>query len=243
MKKSFFIILLVITSILVLADDYQVVYSTKLNLDSDRSLEHITLKGEKVSEIYWGNFLLSIEDDGKTFDILTGLDGYSPKIEYFDFNGDGYDDILLTTRSGGSGNYINYALYLYTGDNLTKYNIKPFIKDIKGFFMDQYKAVISYKDAFTYLDLSDRKKLYQEIKAYDQYGRFIKNYNELMIGGFSELEPFDFGNDGTYELKGSIAISGLYHADSIGYLHFIYSVKKDKLLWLEVSKTIYVNVQ
>ena len=241
MRRIVVVFILFIIAILTFADDYKILYSTRINLDSDESLEHIILKGEKVSDIYWGNFEIILEDDGKVFDTLTGMGGYEPKLSYFDFDGNGIEDILLISRSGGSGNYINYLLYLYDGNELKLYTMDDFMSKLKGYFMDQYRVVIGYDEYYTYIDLSDRKTLYQELKAYDEYGRFIKDYNSLMIGGISELEPYDFGNDGVYDLKGSISISGIYHADRIGYIHFIYSVKENRLRWLEISKVIYVK--
>ncbi|SHF02691.1 hypothetical protein SAMN02745164_01634 [Marinitoga hydrogenitolerans DSM 16785] len=234
MKK---IILLLITLIplLIFSD---IIEQKEIDLNGDSINEKVILEGDYISSIFIDNLKLKIIGNESTT-IELNFGSYEPKIEFYDFDGDKKLDVFIKGYSGGSGNYIYYYIYSYLNGELL--DTKNEILDLKTSFMDGFKALVRFKDAYTYLALSDRKSEYIKMKVYNKYGQFIGKIKELFIGGIGELEPYDFGNDGIYELKGIISISGLYHADRIGYAHFIYSVKEKRIRWLEISKVIYVK--
>ncbi|ACJ76322.1 hypothetical protein H17ap60334_06886 [Thermosipho africanus H17ap60334] len=235
MKKIVLSIILFIFSIFLHAN---VITSTNTDIDNDGILENITLEGNKLSEIYYDAFVLKIKNEKSEKNIKLDFGGYSPKMEIYDFDGDSIKDILIISDSGGSGNYSEYFIYSIKKGVLLNNDLKL---DLKAKFFDGFKALISYKDKYTFLDLSEKKEQYINEKIYNKFGQFIGENKDLFIGGISNLEAFDFGKDDIYELKGIITLSGIYHADRIGYIHFVYSIKNDKFIWLEVSKLLYAG--
>ncbi|GAB6189565.1 hypothetical protein JCM30566_13050 [Marinitoga arctica] len=234
MKKFIFILIILIP----LLNFSNVIEQKEIDLNNDKVKEKVILEGDYISSIFIDNLKLKIiGNDSTTIELNFGA--YEPKIEFKDFDGDKNLDVFIKGYSGGSGNFIYYYIYSYINGELLNSDSK--FLDLKTSFMDGFKALVKYEDAYTYLDLSDRKEEYIQMKAYNKYGQYVGKIKELFIDGVGELEPFDFGNDGVYELKGVIGISGLYHADRIGYAHFIYSVKEKRIRWLEISKVIYVK--
>jgi hypothetical protein len=216
----------------------KIIIQKDIDLNGDMINENIILEGDYISSIYIDNLKLNIIGKESTT-IELGFGAYEPTIEFYDFDGDSKLDILVKGYSGGSGNYIYYYIYSYENGELLKSDDS--ILKLETSFMDNFKALIRYNDAYTYIDLSDRKDLYINMNAYNKYGQYVRDNKELFIGGINELYSYDFGNDNIYELYGKIKISGLYHADTIGYAIFVYSIKEKRIRWLEISKLIYVK--
>ncbi|WP_129408181.1 hypothetical protein [Marinitoga lauensis] len=236
MKKTLIFMFLII-SILMFSE---IIDQKSIDLNGDGINEKITLEGTYISSIYIDGLTLNISNSTNySTSINLGFGAYNPEMEFYDFDGDKKLDVFVKGYSGGSGNYLYYYIYSYTNGKLLSSD--DTILDLETAFMDNFKALVKYKNAYTYIDLSDRKDEYIKTKTYNKYGQFIGKFKELFVGGIGELEPFDFGHDGIYELKGVISISGIYHADRIGYAHFVYSIKEKRIRWLEISKLIYAK--
>ncbi|KAF2956494.1 hypothetical protein [Marinitoga sp. 38H-ov] len=233
--KKIVVLLIILFPLLMFSN---VIIQKAVDLNNDSLNEKVILEGDYISSIFIDNLKLTIVGKESTT-IELGFGAYEPSIDFYDFDGDKELDIFVKGYSGGSGNYNYYYIYSYENGELLNPDF-IFLK-LETSFMDGFKALIKYEDAYTYIDLSDRKEEYINMNAYNKYEKFIGEYNELFIGGVNELYPYDFGNDGVYELSGKIKISGLYHADTIGYANFIYSIKEKRIRWLEISKIIYVK--
>ncbi|NUU98993.1 hypothetical protein XO12_02340 [Marinitoga sp. 1154] len=233
--RKIIVILLMLFPLFVFSE---IIIQKDIDLNNDSENEKVILNGNYVSSVYVDNLKLSIiGKESTTINFDFGV--YEPDISFYDFDGDGNLDIFFKGYSGGSGNYIYYYIYSYEKGELL--SSKQSLIDLQAEFMDNFKALIKYKNYYTYIDLSDRKKQYIKMKAYNEYGQFTGDYKSLFLGGIAELKPVDFEHDGIYELKGTISLSGLFHADRIGYIYFIYSIREKQIKWLEISKVIYVK--
>lgn len=235
MKKFLTLIAVILFSIFSFS---KVLVTVKEDIDNDKTIEVITLEGTPVSSLFSDDFEITIKNGKFQKNVKLNFGGYNPEIKLFDFDGDSIKDILVTAYSGGSGNYQEYFIYSIKNGILLNNDLSI---NLTAEFMDNFKALISYNGNFTYLDLSDRKDEYIEMGLYNEFGQFTGDYKKLFIGGISKIETIDFFNDNIYELEGSISVSGAYHADRIGYLHFVYSVKNRKVIWLEISKVLYTG--
>ncbi|ABR31408.1 hypothetical protein SU69_07935 [Thermosipho melanesiensis] len=229
------IILFILLPILSLTE---IIQTTSIDINNDNKPETIILEGTPISSIYWDDLFISLKTTELIKKIKLGFGGYNPELFVLDFDGDKTLDIFIKADSGGSGNFNEYFIYSLTKGIILN---NEELVNLSGFFMDGFKAIIKYKEFYTYIDLSDKKEFYIQNKIYNKYGQFIGKDKRLFIGGISNLKTIDFQNDKTYELEGYISISGAFHADKIGFAHFIYSVKKKKVIWLEISKLIYID--
>ena len=85
-------------------------------------------------------------------------------------------------------------------------------------YLDQYKVSIqSPATGQTYLvDISGRGAEYLS-EIYNENGT-LKKPIQGMADGVSGFYPVDIDRDGIYEIQAYQKISGLYHADSLGYI-------------------------
>lgn len=199
------------------------------DVNGDGVIDYVYLtavKSEDPTSPYVEQITLNIQD-GVTKHIYripldqNGNSGYQPTLFLGDFTKDGIMDILISIDSGGSGaftfNYIysfvrNQARKLFDFDHYNQRNQYTVI------YLDQYKVrVHSLSTGNSFLiAINDRGDDYLS-QIYHENGTLKKPITG-MADGVSGFYPVDMDRDGVYEIQAYQKISGLYHADSFGYV-------------------------
>jgi len=185
------------------------------------------------SSPYMEKITLNIQD-GATNKVHTislnedGNSGYNPTVFLGDFTGNGIMEILIRIDSGGSGAFTYDYVYSFVNNQSRKlFDFDRFNKENQYTvtYLDHYKvSVQSAATGQSYLiDISDRGADYLS-PIYDENG-MLKKPIQGMADGVSGFYPVDMERDGVYEIQAYQKISGLYHADSFGYI--INSLKWD----------------
>lgn len=165
--------------------------------------------------------------DGATRRIFTfplnenGNAGYNPTLFLGDFTGDGVQDIMIRIDSGGSGAFTYDYIYSFVHRqarllfDFNRYNEQ---NQYTVTYLDQYKVRVDSPAAGrTYLiDLSDRDSEYLS-QIYNPDGT-LKKPIQGWADGVSGFYPVDIDRNGVYEVQAYQQLSGLYHADSLGYV-------------------------
>ncbi|TQS71249.1 VCBS repeat-containing protein [Ornithinibacillus gellani] len=199
------------------------------DVNGDGIMDYVFLtavKSEDPSSPYVTQITLNIQD-GATKRIhpipldKNGNSGYQPTLFLGDFTKDGVSDILITIDSGGSGaltfNYV-YSFRNNQAKKLFDFNAYNEENQYSVTFMDQYRVKIdSPATGKTYwISLAGRSADYLS-QIYHQNGS-LKKPIQGMADGVSGFYPVDMERDGVYEIQAYQQISGLYHADSFGYI-------------------------
>jgi hypothetical protein len=184
------------------------------------------VKSSDPSSPYVTQITLHIQD-GATRRLYTvslnpdGNSGYNPTLFLGDFTGDRVQDILISIDSGGSGAFTFDYIYSFVGRqarllfDFNRYNEQ---NQYTVTYLDQYKVrVESPATGRTFLiDISDRGSEYLS-QIYNTDGTLkkpIQGWND----GVSGFYPVDIDRNGVYEVQAYQQLSGLYHADSLGYV-------------------------
>lgn len=151
----------------------------------------------------------------------SGNSGYQPTVFLGDFTKDGIMDILISIDSGGSGaftfNYIysfvnNQARKLFDFDQYNQQN------QYTVTYLDQYQiSVQSLATGQSFLIAIHGRGADYLSQIYNQDGTLKKPITG-MADGVSGFYPVDMDRDGVFEIQAYQKISGLYHADSFGYV-------------------------
>ena len=191
--------------------DYVYLTAVKSADPSSPYVEQITLNTSR-----WCNksvHTISLDENGNS--------GYQPTVFLGDFTKDGIMDILVSIESGGSGaftfNYIysfvnNQARKLFDFDQYNKLN------QYTVTYLDQYKiSVQSLSNGQSYLIAINGRGADYLAQIYNENGTLKKPITG-MVDGVSGFYPVDMDHDGVYEIQAYQKVSGLYHADSFGYV-------------------------
>lgn len=199
------------------------------DVNGDGMIDYVYLTAVKSADLsspYVEQITLNIQD-GVTKKIHTipldenGNSGYQPTVFLGDFTKDGIMDILISIESGGSGaftfNYIysfvnNQARKLFDFDQYNKLN------QYTVTYLDQYKiGVQSLATGQSFLIAINGRGADYLSQIYNENGTLKKPISG-MADGVSGFYPVDMDRDGVYEIQAYQKISGLYHADSFGYV-------------------------
>lgn len=196
------------------------------DVNGDGKLDYVYLTGEQSADSpFVQNILLHVRDEqtGMEYTIhLKDNSGYSPTVFLGDFTGDKVKDIYVSIASGGSGGYTYNELFTFRNNQAKRiYDNDWFYRtfsDISIDYKDHYKVrVVNRSLNKQYLiDISDRGPEYLN-ELYDKDGK-LKKPTQGQLYGVSGAYPIDLQNDGVYELMVFQEVSGLYHADGLGYL-------------------------
>lgn len=162
--------------------------------------------------------------------------GYNPYIKLCDLNGDGVLDILVGAETGGSAGTSNYYIYTVNHERIMSMPTPQPIA-ASGAYLNHYKAQIKLgeKGKEIILDLRDRKELYDKEGIYKN-GKLLKP-TSVLINGFSKLEPTKSGTDTQCSLVGLQRISGIYNADTIGYVTSLWKWNPSMNKWTSLFVT------
>lgn len=184
------------------------------------------IRSSDLSSPYVEQIKLNIQD-GATDIIYTipldeaGNAGYDPTLFLGDFTGDGIQDILITIQSGGSGAFTYNYVYSFVLNEARKlFDFQQYNKQNQYavMFLDQYKVkVLSFATDTSYLIALNGRSADYLSQIYNEDGSLKKSI-EGMADGVSGFYPVDMNHDGVYEIQAYQQISGLYHADSFGYI-------------------------
>ena len=184
------------------------------------------VKAEDPSSPFLREITLHIQDGATKKGYVIRLDdkgnaGYNPTLFLGDFTGNGVQDILITIDSGGSGAFTFDYIYSFVNNQERKlfdYNQYNEQNQYTVTYLDQYKVkVVSLATGLTYLiDISNRDSEYLS-QIYHADGT-LKQPIQGWADGVSGFYPVDIDRNGVYEVRAYQQLSGLYHADSLGYM-------------------------
>lgn len=178
------------------------------------------------SSYYMENITLNIED-GRSKEAHTitlnsaGNAGYQPTVCLVDITGNEVKDILIQIDSGGSGALTYDYIYSFVDHqamllfDFEQYNER---NQYNVTYLDNYLVSIeSLATGRVFIHtIIDRSLEYLE-QIYDQNGN-LKRPVEGMADGVSGFYPVDMIGEGVYDIQAYQGISGLYHADGLGYI-------------------------
>lgn len=199
------------------------------DVNGDGTPDHVYLtavRADDPSSPYVTQITLHIQDGASQRDYAIPLDdsgnaGYNPTLFLGDFTGDGVQDILISIDSGGSGAFTFDYIYSFVNNQarrLFDYNQYNEQNTYTVTYLDQYKVkVVSAATGQSYLiDISGRGEDYLS-QIYNGDGT-LKQPIQGWADGVSGFYPVDIDRDGMYEVQAYQQLSGLYHADSLGYM-------------------------
>lgn len=199
------------------------------DVNGDGVPDHVYLTAIKPSDQgspFWEQITLMIRC-GATKKLYTiALDsianaGYNPTVFLGDFTKDRIQDILIRIDSGGSGAFTYDYVYSFVNNMARKlfdFNLYNQQNQYIVTYLDGYKVkVVSPSTAQTYIiDISGRSTEYLS-SIYASNGK-LKAPIQGNADGVSGFYPVDMERDGVYEIQAYQRITGLYHADSLGYM-------------------------
>lgn len=199
------------------------------DVNGDGVVDHVFLtavKAEDPSSPYVTQITLHIQDGvtrrGYTIALNSnGNAGYNPTLFLGDFTGDGVKDIMISIDSGGSGAFTFDYIYSFVHNQartLFDFNRYHEQNQYTVTYLDQYKVKVeSLATGQTYLiDISGRGSEYLS-QIYNTDGT-LKKPIQGWADGVSGFYPVDIDRNGVYEIQSYQQLSGLYHADSLGYV-------------------------
>ena len=180
-------------------------------------------KHEQKSPFYNGFWLeILAENGGKStlVPLRKNVEGYDPYMEARNFRYPARSEIFLSLQSGGSGGLGNYFIFEITDENKIRYLFDSDADQppsVKANFLDQYQGEITVEATGTQarVDLTSRRKQYEEQGVYDPKTGVLKEAVEIWGGGYSSLIAMDGDNNGIDELRGVLELSGTSHADRV----------------------------
>lgn len=184
------------------------------------------VKSEDPASPYVQQITLNVQDGATKRNYVIPLDangnaGYNPTLFLGDFTGDGIQDMMITIDSGGSGAFTYDYIYSFVRHQVRKlfdFNRYNEQNQYTVTYLDQYKVkVVSSATGLTYLiDISGRDAEYLS-QIYNADGT-LKKPIQGWADGVSGFYPVDIDRNGVCEVRAYQQLSGLYHADSLGYM-------------------------
>lgn len=199
----------------------------KFDVNKDQVKDTVILYGKRIdgaASIFLDHMNVAILD-GKSKKIqksaLVEFSGYEPSWDWKDFTGDGKFEVLLSSATGGSGGYVNTALWNFYGTGSGMDLLKDGAAlELRGAYVDGYKIEMNIpllKKQFT-VDVSANKDFYQESKIYDQNGKYIDTPVDVQGNGFVGLKAVDRDGNGVFELEGIQRLFGHFNIERISYV-------------------------
>lgn len=193
------------------------------DLTGDGTPETIRLTGvQRTGSAAWEKIRLEIVDGASGRLTRLGLAqdiGYEPQLFVGNMTGRGWNDVMVSIASGGSGGVTDYTIFAFMdGVYRQVFSSEEYYAsaDYRVTYQDQYVvAAESLANNMAYLiDISGRDEEYL-LEIYDENGR-LRQPREGFVDPVSLLIAADINRDGVLELMAWQRISGLYHADALG---------------------------
>lgn len=212
-----------------LSSQSEIVSSAYGDVNGDGIIDYVfltALKSLNPTSFYLEKITLHIQD-GVTNEIESilldesGNSGYDPTLFLGDFTNDGTDDILVQIDSGGSGALTFNYIYTYKDNKVEKiFDYEQYNEEnqYEICYLDGYEVRVKSEATgnIFFLTIRERSKDYLD-QIYNEDGTLKENI-EGMADGVSGFIPVDRLRTGAYEIQAYQRISGLYHADGLGYI-------------------------
>ena len=194
------------------------------NVVQKDAVNKIIVKGDSVSGQYYDNIIIEIYDVNDT--LINTIrpktnSGYGANIMLGDFAGNGLKQIFLGINSGGSGGFGYFYVFDAQNNEIkTLFDYQDFSQKNQyiGEYLNNYKAKVSKKGSKEHyiIDLSSRSKDYLDM-IWKSDGQLIAP-RKIDISDVNTV--FSYYNYATqlYELIIYQRVTGLFNADSLGYV-------------------------
>lgn len=239
MKKKFIFIMVSIFLIcsilpLTLSNETNIAYAEELKeqvletkfgyVINDKTLSKVVLFGTYEKDSPFAQKIRieikDIETDKTILTIHPTTDyGYSPTILLANFKEGKHQQIFLGMSSGGSGGYGYY--YVYNINNCrvkTVFDYEKWDKEYTAKYADDYKVIVNEtgtnKKYIIDISLRDNEYLSQ---IYDSDGKLLEP-KDADVSMLNTAFPYYNSAQGIYQLEVLQRITGLYNADSLGYM-------------------------
>lgn len=149
--------------------------------------------------------------------------GYSPQVALVNFTEKDGNEIFYTANSGGSGAFtFSYVYSLQSGSAETIFDYKTPTNDYTAEYENYYTVAVknAASGAVYNIDISGRGEEYLG-GLYNENGT-LKTPTSAEVSEVNTVLPFFRGENGTYGLLILRRITGLYSADSFGYVQTFY---------------------
>jgi len=199
------------------------------DVNGDGVADYVYLTAEKAAEPgspFLQNVTIHVQDGATKRVYAIALDpnanaGYNPTVFLGDFTKGGVLDILVTIDSGGSGALTYDYVFSFVHNQARKLfdvNVYNERNRYTVQYMDGYKVKVTSLATKTdfVVDISGRGTDYLS-QLYDANGKLRKPV-QGDANGVSGFYPVDMDRDGRYEIQAYQRITGLYNADSLGYV-------------------------
>lgn len=137
--------------------------------------------------------------------------GAKPVLHIVDLNHDGVKDVFLSVKEVGDSTSVKDYSYSFKNEKVINFLELPKL-DTQSHFQDKYKAKIKLHDNTYIIDVSTRKKMYEDLGLY-HHGK-LNEPMELTVGHYVNIKPI-------YTIKGKgieamQIVSGASDTDIIG---------------------------
>jgi len=164
--------------------------------------------------------------------------GAKPVLHIVDLNHDGVKDVFLSVKEVGDSPSVKDFGYSFKNEKVINFLELPKL-DTQTNFQDEYKVKIKlYNDTYI-VDVSTRKKMYEELGLY-HHGK-LNEPIELIVSNYVNIKP-------TYTIKGkgieaTQMVSGSSETDIIGEIKTIWIIQEGKWKMQNVSFRDLVSAQ
>lgn len=205
--------------------DERAIASVRADLDGDGKTEEVTLVGErKDGELAWQNLKLVVDSEAscKAATIpLPDAAAYDPYLAAGRFTLGRREQVLIVLPTGGSGGIVDFFVYgLENGEYAPLLSADQFAAEYPYAvtYLNGYRTLVTNeKSGAEYLiDLSGRNAEYLN-GLYDETGK-LKAPQAGFVEPVSLIYPADVDGNGVLELVTWQQVSGLYHADQLGFV-------------------------
>ncbi|TFJ92821.1 hypothetical protein [Lentibacillus salicampi] len=207
------------------------------DVTDDSTEETIKMKGKFLApdSDYYAELWASVSNHEEKKWKIPYEGGYDPKMQFFDLNHDGVNDLFFQSAAGGSGNSHHYHLHTLKNNQLEEIPL-PKQEFIKTDFKNDFKVAIQidHEQEPTIVDVKDRSSEYVQLGIYDENGQLLDNTSP-MIAPIAFFQPVEISEGKGYGLKSHQQISGAYQADKLGTVETLWYYEKGQWIILKTE--------
>ena len=209
-----------------LEGNYEIVGEASGNLEEGEGADRVRLIALRQEDgVYDRGLLLEvIPSEGGPFIVPLPDDvrGFQSSVEVKNFTSRGKSEILLKVSSGKWGErFLIIAVANRRGEVILDTHPTK-IPTVVGRFFDNYRAEIIVMETGErgMIDLSPRKAAYDRKFIYSE-NETLRSSVTVWVDKLSRFEPVDVDNDGIFEIKEVMDLSGAGRADRIAYVEAV----------------------